>query len=351
MTIYQITDNSLVEIQTTTFASKGIKERNDLQRLLRDQIDVVSPETLIIAEEFGEWEDSRRRVDLLGIDKQANLVVIELKRTEDGGHMELQAVRYAAMVSTLTFSKAVEIFEKYLDRLGADLDAESTILEFLEWDESNDDEFAQDVKIVLASAEFSKELTTAVIWLNNNGLDIRCVRMKPYSHEGRIYLDVQQVIPLPEAEEYQVSIRHKSIKEKESRTQNRDLTKYSVTLGDTILERLPKRRAIFHIVKYLCDCGIDPELIDSLIPWRGKMFYSFVGSLDSAAMEKAISEKQISIGTKPQPKRYFIDDDELIFANGKTYAFHKMWGRRTVEALEILVNHFEDKQIGFKESD
>jgi hypothetical protein len=46
-----------------------------------------------------DWEDSSRSIDLLCIDKQANLVVIELKRTEDGGHMELQAIRYAAMVS------------------------------------------------------------------------------------------------------------------------------------------------------------------------------------------------------------------------------------------------------------
>jgi len=32
----------------------------------------------------------------------------ELKRTEDGGHMGLQAVRYAAMVSAMPFEKAVE---------------------------------------------------------------------------------------------------------------------------------------------------------------------------------------------------------------------------------------------------
>lgn len=36
---------------------------------------------MVIAEEFGEWEDSKRRIDLLGLDREANLVVIELKRT------------------------------------------------------------------------------------------------------------------------------------------------------------------------------------------------------------------------------------------------------------------------------
>jgi len=45
-------------------------------------------------------------------------VVIELKRTEDGGHMELQAIRYAAMVSAMTFDGAVEIYGRYLRERG-----------------------------------------------------------------------------------------------------------------------------------------------------------------------------------------------------------------------------------------
>ena len=48
---------------------------------------------MVLAEEFGDWQDSRRRIDLLCLDRDAGLVVVELKRTEDGGHMELQAIR------------------------------------------------------------------------------------------------------------------------------------------------------------------------------------------------------------------------------------------------------------------
>ena len=36
-----------------------------------------------VAEEFSDWEDSHRRIDLLCLDKDADLVVVELKRTED----------------------------------------------------------------------------------------------------------------------------------------------------------------------------------------------------------------------------------------------------------------------------
>ncbi|QDV35690.1 hypothetical protein [Tautonia plasticadhaerens] len=219
MPIYEITPSAIRKLGETTFGAAGIRERADLQRLLRSNIGVVSPDTLVISEEFGEWEDSRRRIDLLGIERDANLVVIELKRTEDGGHMELQAIRYAAMVSTLTFGKVVDVYADHLRRIGEPTDARTALLEFLGWEEEDEDLFAQDVRIVLASAEFSKELTTAVIWLNDHGLDIRCVRMKPYDDNGRLLVDVQQVIPLPEAAAYQVQVREKEQRGRQERAE------------------------------------------------------------------------------------------------------------------------------------
>jgi RecB family endonuclease NucS len=89
MAIYKVGENNLEELEETTFASERINERYDLQRLLRNCIDIIAPETKVIAEEFGRWTNSQRRIDLLAIDKDANLVVIELKRTQDGGNMEL----------------------------------------------------------------------------------------------------------------------------------------------------------------------------------------------------------------------------------------------------------------------
>jgi hypothetical protein len=217
MAIYELTSDSLRLIDETSFAKAGVKERADLQRLLRSQIEIVSPGTLVIAEEFGEWQDSRRRIDLLGIDKDANLVVIELKRNEDGEEMELQAIRYAAMVSTMTFDKAAEVYTNYLARISSPASAQESLLAFLGWEEPNEDQFAQDVKIVLVSADFSKEVTTAVMWLNERSLDIRCVRIKPYRDAGKVLVDVQQIIPLPEAAEYQIKIREKERKERQDR--------------------------------------------------------------------------------------------------------------------------------------
>lgn len=102
VTIFQITKDNLVPLAETRFDAEGIYERKDLQRVIKDHIEVLGDDLMVITEEYGGWADSNRRIDLLCLDRLANLVVVELKRSEDGGHMELQAVRYAAMVSAMT---------------------------------------------------------------------------------------------------------------------------------------------------------------------------------------------------------------------------------------------------------
>jgi hypothetical protein len=78
MPIYEITPSASRKLGETTFSAAGIRERADLQRLLRSNIDMVSPDTLVVAEDFVEWDESRRRIGLLGLDRAANIVVIRL---------------------------------------------------------------------------------------------------------------------------------------------------------------------------------------------------------------------------------------------------------------------------------
>jgi len=209
MTLLHISETGIENVPVTSFGFEGIKERQDLQRLLLNRIDIIDPDLMVITEEFGDWEDSKRRIDILCIDKEAKLVVIELKRTEDGGHMELQALRYAAMISTMTFESVVSAHANFLRKIKSEEDAKSIILKHLDWDEADEENFANDVRVILVASNFSIEITTTVLWLNNRMIDIQCFRVQPYRFEGKILLDVQQLIPLPETSEYQVKIKEK----------------------------------------------------------------------------------------------------------------------------------------------
>ncbi len=224
MPLYEMTPNAFRPLTKASFADLKVRERDDLQRLLRSQIEVLGDDLYVLTEEFGDWDDSRRRIDLLAIDRQANLVVIELKRTSDGGHMELQAIRYASMVSAMTFERAEQIHGEFLVRIGEPAEeARTRMLTFLGWEEPDEEAFAPDVRIVLVSEDFGKELTTAVLWLRDRDIDIRCIRLRPYQDGEKRLIDVQQIIPLVEANEYQVQLRQKEQVGRKQRAERYDL--------------------------------------------------------------------------------------------------------------------------------
>ena len=331
MALYEFTKESMVEIPSTTYASLGLKERDDVQRVLREHIDAISPDTLILAEEFGHWEGSNRRIDLLGLDRDGCLVVIELKRTEDGGHMELQALRYAAMVSTMTFDQAVEAHRKYLELRGLSPEtAEPILREFLDV-EVGPVAFSNQVRIVLASADFSKEITSAVLWLNAQGLDIMCFRMRPYSFQGRVLLDVQQVIPLPEAAAFQVAIREKNLAQAAVEAGSRDFTRYIVrTSQGEVGSNLPKRHFIYQVVKEAIRLGLKLPAIAGAVSWReSTIFISASGNLNGDQLMNAVPGKDRG--------RYFCKDSEVFHFDGVTYAMTNQWGLRTEEAVKNIL--------------
>lgn len=348
MAIYEVQAEQIVQVPETTFGMSRVRERADLQRLLRTHIEVVAPGTLVIAEEFGQWEESKRRIDLLGLDKQANLVVVEIKRTEDGGHMELQAIRYAAMVSTMTFDQVISTRTEFQRTNNIEGDAHQVVLDFLEWDEPNEDQFAQAVRIVLVSADFSRELTTSVMWLNTHDMDIRCVRLKPYSLDGRLLVDVQQVIPLPEAAEYQVQVREKTQKVRHARQGNVDFTRYDVCIGGETYRNQWKRRAILLVVRSLIDGGVTPERIAEVVQWgSSRLWLSVEGKLERDAFVERAAMETKNVGKNFDSRRWFCDDEDLMFINSRTYAFSNQWGGLWTKSMQRLCDAFPELEITY----
>jgi hypothetical protein len=230
MAFFRIEPGShLQPIAATTFSDLGMKERQDLQALLRDNPKTIGIDLLVFAEEFSNWQDSSRRVDLLALDRNSNLVVIELKRVEEGGHMELQALRYAAMLSTVDFPQVREAYEKLLSNPAVAAkrgitahDAEQQLLDFLGAITASEVNISSTPRIILMAPSFSKEMTTTVLWLNEREVDIRCVSVQPYEIDGKRFLEIEQVIPLPSSADYMVQKKAKEAKaEKQAVDQKR----------------------------------------------------------------------------------------------------------------------------------
>lgn len=336
MAIYKLDNEKLIELQKTTFANENINERTDLERFFLNSIEVIEPDLFIISNQFSDWEDSRRSIDILCIDKDANLVVIELKRTEDGGHMELQSIRYAAMISNMTFSKVISSYEKFIQKNSLKIEnPEEEILSFLEWDEPREDLFGQDIRIILVSANFSKEITTSVLWLNERELDIKCIRVKPQMDNEILYLDIQQIIPLPETQDFQIKIKEKVSEERQSRRNSscRDFSKYNVSVKGLEEKNLPKNRAMLFVISHLIKSGIKPEELYDITKIKKWIWVEKICETKTEFENEVIKKRK-----KFDSSRWFVKDNELLVIEDRTYAFSN---QHTKEAYDLINRLFE----------
>lgn len=329
MPIYEITTDSLTPVEATSFEQENLKERQDLQRLLKANIEAISPDTLIIAEEYGHFVESNRRIDLLGVDTSANLVVIELKRDDVGGHMELQAIRYAAMVANLTWEQAASAYKQYLTDNQLDDDAESSLLSFLGWDSPSDDEFAQETRIVLAARNFSKEITTSVLWLNDRDLDITCVRLNPLRFEDHLLLNVEQIIPLPEAVDYQVEVRHKKREERAARIGNKDHSLLSLYISGEPFETGFRKSNIGYLTVKALE---QAELIDDAA-------FEYLRNNTSCAFRLLKSLDEIT-DNEEKYRRYRTRQQAEFIYQGKEYYIARNWG---VSNIKPFIHEIESR--------
>jgi len=269
MAIYRMVGEKedLKPVDQTSFGQTGVLERRDLQRILRDRPEILEDGLFILSEEFSNWQGSGYRLDLLGLDTTGRLVVVELKRGDTGEHMDLQAIRYAAMVSPLTLQQAINAHQAYLDKRGIAANSEERVNGHLENPESVGFSTTQP-RIILVSEDFSPELTTSVLWLNRNGLDITCIRMQPYWNEKELLVETSQVIPLPEVADYLVQIRER---ENEAR-QQRASGSYTGS-GDAFKESIEKARDEFRTGLtrlYEWAVSLEQDNLATLSTWPGQ---------------------------------------------------------------------------------
>lgn len=147
-------------------------------------------------------------VELLAVDRSGQVVVMELKRTEDGGHMELQApglcgdgpdedpstscatptLRTPGWTRRARPGHAGSSWRGRRRPAGAEHPGADSPRRF----------------------DFSRGITSTGLWLReNHNVDATCVRLVPYRHGGSFVLDGQQIIPLPEAAAYRTEQERK----------------------------------------------------------------------------------------------------------------------------------------------
>jgi hypothetical protein len=206
------------KIQSGTFIELNIWERQHIEEWVRENPEILGEDLLVLTIEFDRFVNSSDRLDLLALDRDGNLVVVELKRDSAAGYADLQAIRYAAMVSSMTIDKLIPYYTAYRQKHYSEQltgsDARGQIIEFIESEQFT--EISSKPRIILCSEGFSPEITTTVLWLRDFQIDISCVKITPYKVGEKIIIVPKTVIPLEEAKQYLIDIKIKEEKIEQS---------------------------------------------------------------------------------------------------------------------------------------
>ncbi|MFW7267662.1 DUF4268 domain-containing protein [Gluconacetobacter sp. Hr-1-5] len=207
--------NRISRLTQKRFCDLALRERDHLQEWLVHQPDALGEDLLILQKEFDGFDETRERLDLLALDKEGNLVVIENKLDDSGRDVTWQALKYTAYVSTLKAGQIVDIYQKYLDRYCGGGSASERICDFLEVEELQEAGLnpGNGQRMVFVAAHFRREVTATVMWLISRGIRAQCFRVTPFAYAEELFLDLQQIIPPPEAADYMIGISSKEVEE------------------------------------------------------------------------------------------------------------------------------------------
>ncbi|MDR2166718.1 MAG: DUF4268 domain-containing protein [Clostridiales bacterium] len=201
--------NKAIPMDKASFSELGLHERRDFQKWIVDDPKILGENLLIIAEEFAGFDDTRERLDVLAIDELGRLVVVENKTDDSGRDVVWQALKYASYCATLTKNQICEIFSDYIGDFElaqekiAELCGQEQAYEDVRLNEGNQ-------RIILVAANFRKEVTSTVLWLREyHNVDITCIKVALYKDGERIYLDAEQILPVPDIGDYQIRIAEK----------------------------------------------------------------------------------------------------------------------------------------------
>jgi hypothetical protein len=204
--------NRLVPLTSRSFCELGFQERRHLQEWIANEPAALGEDLLIIQKEFAGFSDTYERLDLLALDRQGSLVIIENKLDDTGRDVTWQALKYASYCAALTKNDILRIFQEHLDREEPGAKAEERLCEFFEASDVEDvtvnSGFTQ--RIILVAARFRTEVTSTVLWLSNFRLRVQCFKVTPYSMGDDLYMNVEQIIPTKDAEEFMIGLADKA---------------------------------------------------------------------------------------------------------------------------------------------
>jgi alkylated DNA nucleotide flippase Atl1 len=208
--LYMVEGATATPADRVSLTEAGLLERQHLQEWVIAHPEILGEDVLIVTFEFDRWitgagAPTWERLDVLALDQTGRLIVAELKRGVAPDAVMVQALNYAAMARGFSLDLLVEA---YAARAGGGQSSNEVQQELREWAPTLSDETLAPPRIVLVAEDFGPVLRNTAMFLIEQGLDLRLVRVQLYRMpHGTLALTASQLLPVPDTEEFMVRPR------------------------------------------------------------------------------------------------------------------------------------------------
>lgn len=175
------------KVTPVTFTPLDLESR--LQQILADDITIADPNLMLVGREVKTPFD--KRIDILALDRDGQLVVLELKRDKTPRDIVAQTLDYGHWIRQLRDDDIAQIFNDYMTRYHPDRADLSIDEAFCEWFNVSEmpDELNDSHQLVIVASSLDPSTERIVNYLAEEyGVSINAIFFRIFQDEGREYL-------------------------------------------------------------------------------------------------------------------------------------------------------------------
>jgi hypothetical protein len=239
-----------------------------LEKHIAEHPALMGEALLILGRQLAEFQEDKDRLDILAIDKDGELVLIELKVTEDFRVTDLQALAYAGAYATRETEELAQTLRRFLEKRAAPTtaagepvvpsslapyspdaagtaesdvpqgrlgdpppasvmvpleDAKAAIVEFLELDDFESWAPSQRVRIKLVAPSFPRRVLKNVKYLGDvYGMPIEAIASRLFEPaDGEHVVAFERLLPLPGEDEFDMTLRRREERKRDENVRRR----------------------------------------------------------------------------------------------------------------------------------
>ena len=215
--LYEDQEKVLIKVENTPMTNEY---ESHLEKLILSDLSIFGEKLLPIGQQVDFPEIGGDAIDLLALDEEGRTVVVELKKGSTPSNVEFQVLKYVAYISNLDVEQLSErTFEFYqraeakividalVKKYGVEIpkevsefDLAQVATKFFSVDdyETYYSKFNKSQRIIIMAENFDRRVALVIDWLFRQGIDIRGFQYKRYEIDGKVFFNLQQIIPIPD---------------------------------------------------------------------------------------------------------------------------------------------------------